>query len=604
MSGERLPLAGPADVRRAAAGLVRADGRAFAGVLVLNALAAVAGLAGPWLLGRIVDEVRDGGGVAVVDRLAPVIVVCAVTQLLLSRWARHVGHRFGERTLARVRERFVDRALGLPSSVVERAGTGDLTARGTADVTVVGTTLRDAGPSLLVNGVQSLFVMAAVVVVDPLLGALGLLCLTPIWLAVRWYLRRARDAYLAEGAANSDVAEIVAATAAGARTVEAFRLEERRVRAGRDALETSRRARFHTLFLRTVFFPVVEVSYAVPVAGVLLIGGVLHERGAVSLGAVVSASLYLLQLSGPLDEVLMRVEQLQSSGASFARVEGLARAPRAAERGDSPDPADDRIDVTGVRYAYDGGVEVLRGVDLTVTPGERLAVVGPSGAGKTTLSRLLAGVDAPTSGSVTVGGVPVAGLDPERLRRQVVLVTQEHHVFLGSVRDNLRIAEPDAGDEELWAALAVVGAEAWVRELPEGLDTELGGGGHATDGSQAQQLALARVVLADPHTLILDEATALLDPATARHTERALAAVLRGRTVIAVAHRLHTAHDADRVAVMENGRLTELGTHDALVTADGAYAALWHSWHGDHSSDTTGPPNATSPSDTTSPSGV
>ncbi|MFF9488510.1 ABC transporter ATP-binding protein [Streptomyces sp. NPDC014676] len=583
MSGERLPLAGPADVRRAAAELVRADGRAVAGVLALNGLAAVVGLAGPWLLGRIIDGVRDGGGPAVVDRLAPVILLCAVTQLLLSRWARFVGHRFGERTLARVRERFVDRALALPSSVVERAGTGDLTARGTADVTAVGTTLRDAGPSLLVNAVQSLFVMGAVLVVNPLLGFLGLLGLTPIWCVLRWYLRRARDAYLAEGAANSDVAEVVAATASGARTVEAFRLQERRIRANREALETSRRTRFRTLFLRTVFFPVVEVSYIVPVAGVLLIGGWLHGRGMVSLGEVVAASLYLLQLSGPLDEVLMRLEQLQASGASFARVEGLARAPRAAERGDSPDPADDRIDVTGVRYAYDGGGEVLRGVDLTVTPGERLAVVGPSGAGKTTLSRLLAGVDAPTAGTVTVGGVPVSGLDPERLRRQVVLVTQEHHVFLGSVRDNLRIAEPGAGDGELWAALAVVGAEAWVRELPDGLDTELGEGGHATDGSQAQQLALARVVLADPHTLILDEATALLDPTTARHTERALAAVLEGRTVIAVAHRLHTAHDADRVAVMEDGRLTELGTHDALVAAGGAYASLWHSWHGDSS---------------------
>ncbi|MFJ3984023.1 ABC transporter ATP-binding protein [Streptomyces fungicidicus] len=596
MSGDRLPLADSADVRRAAAGLVRADRRAFAGVLALNGLAALAGLAGPWLLGRIVDEVRDGGGVTVVDRLAPVILLCAVTQLLLSRWARYVGHRFGERTLARVRERFVDRALALPSSVVERAGTGDLTARGTADVTAVGTTLRDAGPALLVNAVQSLFLMAAVLVVHPLLGALGLLGLTPIWLVLRWYLRRARDAYLAEGAANSDVAEIVAATAAGARTVEAFRLEERRIRASREALETSRRTRFHTLFLRTVFFPVVEVSYVVPVAGVLLLGGWLHQQGTVSLGAVVATSLYLLQLTGPLDEVLMRLEQLQAGGASFARVEGLARAPRQVERGAGPDPAGGLIDVTGVRYAYDGGGEVLRGVDLTVTPGERLAVVGPSGAGKTTLSRLLAGVDAPTAGTVTVGGVPVAELDAERLRRQVVLVTQEHHVFLGSVRDNLRIAEPHAGDEELWAALEVVGAAPWVRELPRGLDTELGEGGHATDGSQAQQLALARVVLADPHTLILDEATALLDPTTARHTERALAAVLEGRTVIAVAHRLHTAHDADRVAVMEDGHLTELGTHETLVAAGGTYASLWNSWHSTPTSNPSSPPGSPSPS--------
>lgn len=207
-------------------------------------------------------------------------------------------------------------------------------------------------------------------------------------------------------------------------------------------------------------------------------------------------------------------------------------------------------------------------------------IVGPSGAGKTTLGRLLAGMDTPRTGSVTVGRVPVAGLDPDRLRRHVVLVTQEHHVFLGTVRENLRIASAGATDAELHAALAAVGAE-WADELPNGLDTDLGHGGHRPDGARAQQLALARVVLADPHTLILDEATALLDPRTARHTERALAAVLEGRTVIAIAHRLQSAHDADRVAVMEDGRITELGAHDDLVAAGGAYAALWTSWHGE-----------------------
>ncbi|MEV0122321.1 ABC transporter ATP-binding protein [Streptomyces sp. NPDC050703] len=580
-AGGHLPVASPRQVHRAALRLIRQDARAFAAMLFFNALAAAAGLVGPWLLGRIVNIVKDGGDVAAVDRLALGILIGAVAQLLLARHARYLGHRFGERTLARIREQFVDRALALPSSVVERAGAGDLTARGTSDIATTGQTLRDTGPDVFVAAVQALFIVGAVFLLDPLLGVCGVLGLTGIWFATRWYLRRARSAYLAQGAAHSALAEVLAATASGARTVEAFGLRKRRIADSEREVERCVTARERTLYLRSVLFPAVDISYVIPVVGMLLIGGALHSQGTVSLGAVVASALYLRQLSQPLDTILQRVEELQSSGASFARVEGLATTPSEPASPSTLTPENDRIDVEGVWFAYTGGVDVLRGVDLSVRPGERLAVVGPSGAGKTTLSRLLAGIDRPDKGSVAVGGVPIADLPSDRLRRQVVLVTQEHHVFHGTVRDNLLIAAESATDAELDAALTAVGAE-WATDLPEGLDTELGSGSHQLNGAQAQQLALARVVLADPHTLILDEATALLDPATARHTERALAAVLRGRTVIAIAHRLQTAHDADRVAVMENGRVSELGSHDELVRADGAYAALWHSWHGDH----------------------
>ncbi|WP_369392985.1 ABC transporter ATP-binding protein [Streptomyces sp. CG1] len=575
-----LPIARTAQVRRAVGGEIGTDGRAFTAVVLLNGLAAAAGLVGPHLLGTIVDTVKDSRGpatVAAVDRLALVIVVFTLTQVLLSRYALYVGARFGERTAARIRERFLDRALALPASVVEHTDTGDLIARGTTDVTSVSTTLRKAVPDVLIALVQALFIIGAVLFLNPLLGLCGLGCLSVMAAVLRWYLRRARTAYLAEGASNSVLAEVLTTTANGARTVEALGLQRRREDTAEAAVAAARRARLRTLWLRTVLFPVVNISYTLPLVGVLLIGGALYERDVVTLGTVIASFVYLRQLVGPLDSILLWAEQLQSSGASYARVEGLASTPQ-AEVPTSAEPADDRIEVADVRYAYRPGPDVLHDVSLDVQPGERLAVVGPSGAGKSTLGRLLAGVDRPDSGTVAVGRVGIADLAPERLRRQIVLVTQEHHVFRDSLRDNLLIAKPDATDETLQAALLSVDAR-WIDDLPDGLDTELGGDGYRLDGAQAQQLALARVVLADPHTVILDEATALLDPTTARSTERALAAVLHGRTVIAIAHRLQTAYDADRVAVMEAGTIIEIGTHDALVAKGGVYSALWRSWH-------------------------
>jgi ABC-type multidrug transport system fused ATPase/permease subunit len=576
MPSGQIPVAYPAEVRRAARRLIRQNSRTAALVLGLNILAAVAGLGGPWLLGRIVDLVRADRGVAAVDRLALAILGCAVAQLLIARFARYTSHRLGERVLAGIRDQLVDRTLAIPASVVEQVSVGDLMARSTGDVATVGTTLRDAGPEVLVALVQVVFIAAAVFAVDPLLGACGVLGLSGIWFVARWYLRRAYSAYLAEGAANSALTEVLATTAAGARTVEALGLQQRRIDTCKEAVEACRAARTRTLDLRSVLFPVVDTSYVIPIAGILLLGITLSDHGVVSVGAVVSSVLYLWQLVDPMDKILMWADQIQSGAASFSRIEGLERvlAPRDVS---DVEPADGQIIAENVHYAYRRGRDVLRGIDLTVLPGERLAVVGLSGAGKSTLGRLLSGVDIPGSGRVVVGGVSLADLAPQLLRSQVVLVTQEHHVFLGTARDNLLIAAPDATDEELAEALDVVDAD-WVRELPDGLDTDLGTGGHRLDAGQSQQLSLARVVLADPNTLVLDEATALLDPVTARHAERSLAAVLEGRTVIAIAHRLHTARDADRVAVMDDGRITELGSHDELIAKGGTYAALWQSW--------------------------
>jgi ABC-type multidrug transport system fused ATPase/permease subunit len=418
------------------------------------------------------------------------------------------------------------------------------------------------------------FLLVAAVVAAPVGTAAALLPLAGVGVALRYFLRRARTAYLAEGAANSQVAEELAATVAGARTIEAFALRGVRVASGEAALARSRAARRRTLWLRCVLFPIAEISYGVPVALALCFGGLLYAHGEASLGAVVAAVFYLRQLAGPLEEILIYGDDLQSSIASFARIEGLAVVPRPATA-DPGEPDGNRIRVRDVRYAYGAGLpDVLHGVDLEVRPGERLAIVGLSGAGKSTLGRLVAGVDRPRTGTVTTGGVAVADLPPERLREQVVLVTQEHHVFQDSLRANLMSLR---ADDDLYAALRTVGAD-WATDL----DRELGE--EPLSGAQAQQLALARVMLADPHTVILDEATALLDPTTARAAERALGAVLHDRTVIAIAHRLQTAHDADRVAVMDAGRIVELGTHDQLIAAGGAYAALWRIWHSDSAS--------------------
>ena len=547
-------------------------------MLAFYAVAAIAALVPAEVVGLLTNDATTHSLTAVrITDLVEVLAASSFVYSLMTFLARRRSYILGERIFAELRGEFLRSVLNLPLLEVERAGTGDLLSRTTSDVEAMSRTVRFALPEFMVAIVQSVLTLGAMLLVSPLAALASLASLPILFVATRRYLRFATPGYRRERISYASLAGTVSETAEGARTIDALQLGDRQNHRIEANLRENFYAEMYTLLMRMVWFPITESAFALAVATTLGWSGLLALHHVITLGAATTVTLYVVQINDPLDRIVSWLDELQLGQSSLARLVGVSSV-RDTRPTTGPEPADEELRVEQVRYAYGEGRDVLDDVSLVIRPGERLAIVGPSGAGKSTLGRLLAGVDAPRHGSVTLGGVPLSDMSLSTLRRHVLLVTQEHHIFLGTVRDNLTLARPRASDNEVITALVAVDAWEWVQRLPAGLDTELGTTGHPLSPAHAQQLALARLVLANPHTLILDEATALLDPRAARHLERSMSAVLEGRTVIAIAHRLHTAHDADRVCVMRDGRIAELGSHDELIALNGDYASLWRSW--------------------------
>ncbi len=572
-----LPTATGRETWAAVRGLLRGRRLMACGAFAVLVAATSAGLFTAPLLGRIVDLVADGEPASTLTTPVVLLAVVAIVQGGLTALGVALVAGLGEEMLARLRERFVARALRLPLERVERAGSGDLSARVTADVSIVAEAVRRALPQLARAGLTIVLTLVGLAVLDWRFLVAALLAVPVQAHTVRWYVRRAIPLYAEQRVSVGAQQQQLLDTVGGAATVRAFRLADRHV-----DLVTERSSATVTLVLRGVrlmtrFFGRLNLAEYIGLSAVLVTGFVLVRADAATIGTATAAALYFHNLFNPINVALSLVDDAQVAAAGLARLVGVASLPAATQTA-VPEVVGGSVKAAGLGHSYVPGHPVLRDVDLHIEPGERVALVGASGAGKTTVAKLVAGIHRPTAGTVHLGGARLDELGPAATGGTVALITQEVHVFAGRLDDDLRLARPDATEAELRAALDRVGALPWADALPDGLSTVVGEGGHELTVTQAQQLALARLVLADPPIAVLDEATADAGSAGARVLEEAATAALAGRTALVVAHRLTQAASADRVVVLEAGRVVESGTHDELVAAGGRYATLWAAW--------------------------
>lgn len=589
-----LPVASYRDSFRYLGAQLRGRAAPIAVVVLAGIVTGVAGLAGPWVIGGLVDELSADPVAAAVWRGAVIVGVAGIV-LGLGTWiGRAALARVTEPAVTRLREDVMGSALELDSGTVEQTGTGDLVSRVADDSRKISESTEQILPLFLQSAIVVVVSGVGLAALDWRLALVGLVAVPMYYLTLAWYLPRSEPMYRAEREAFGRRAGRLLSGLSGRDTLRAFRRQDTELERIHSASAEARNLSVGVFRLLTSAVSRNNRAEAVVLSCILVAGFALVWFDESTAGAVTTAALVYHRLFNPIGAIVGLFDEMLSAGASLTRMVGVIQE---AGRTQSPDDCSvapktgatsgdgAALVLAEVAFTYpaagdevDAHEPVLRGIDLEVPPGTVVAVVGTTGSGKTTMAKIAAGVLAPTNGSARFGEWPLADLTEPELRRHVCMVSQDVHTFVGTVRDNVIVAQPEAGATEVEGALRAVGAD-FAFSLPEGLDTEVGDGGYRLSPMEDQLLALARVQLADPQVVVLDEATAEAGSSGARALEAAAAKVLDGRAGLVVAHRLNQAYRADRILVMEHGRIVEQGTHDELVAAGSRYAELWEAWN-------------------------